>query len=116
MGDDPTLVFGVLLLGVAVKYAATPARRFVPLLTGLGVLTLSSGALGFVTGLITTCCAIGGGRFGDGLDGRITIVGFGESLNNLAFALIFVVLAAIAGSYGAYRLAGDVDGRKPSPA
>ena len=105
-GMFPTMVFGVLMLGIAVKYAVTPDRRFMPLLTGLGVLTMASGGLGFVTGLITTCHAIGGGRFGDGQDGRITLVGFGESLSNIAFALVFVVLAAIAASWGAYRLAG----------
>jgi hypothetical protein len=103
-GMFPTLACGVLMLAVAVRYAVAPEKRFVPLLSGLGVLTLASGALGFVTGLITTCGAIGSDRFGAGMDTRITIVGFGESLNNLAFALIFIVLAAICASYGAYRL------------
>jgi hypothetical protein len=115
-GMFPTLVFGLLLLGVAVKYAVSPEKRFVPLLTGLGVLTLASGALGFVTGLITTCTAIGGGRFSDMPDVRISIVGFGESLNDFAFALIFIVLAAIAGSFGAWRLSSELSSSgKPAP-
>ena len=104
-----TLVCGVFMLGVAVRYAVTPEKRFVPLLMGLGVLTLATGALGFVTGLIVTCGAIGSEQVEATRRSLITIVGFGESLNNLAFALIFVVLAAVCGSYGAYRLssAGD---------
>jgi len=113
-GMFPTLAFGILLLGVAVKYAVAPERRFVPLLFGLGILTLASGALGFVTGLITTCTAIGGGRFNDLPDLRISIVGFGESLNDFAFALIFLVLAAMAGSFGAWRLASESRGGTPS--
>ncbi len=103
-GMFPTLVFGLLLLGVGVRYAVTPEKRFVPLLAGLGVLTLSSGALGFVTGLIATCCAIETERLGAGQDARITIVGFGESLNNVAFALVFVALAAVCTSYSAWRI------------
>lgn len=68
------------------------------------MLTLASGALGFVTGLITTCGAIGSSHLEMAQGTRVTIVGFGESLNNVAFALMFVLLAAICGSYGAYRL------------
>jgi uncharacterized membrane protein len=98
----PTLVWGLLMLGVAVKYAVIPDKRLVPLLLGLGVLTLASGMLGFVTGLIVTCCAIGG--VAPERQTPIAITGFGESLNNVAFALVFLVLAAMAGSYGAYRL------------
>ncbi len=109
-GMFPTLVFGVLLLAVAVKYAVTPEKRLVPLLTGLGVLTLATGALGFVTGLITTCGAIGSSGMEMAQGSRITIAGFGESLNNVAFSLIFVVLAAICGCYGAYRLSRETDG------
>jgi hypothetical protein len=111
-GMFPTLVCGVIMLAVAVKYAAAPEKRLVPLLTGLGVLTLSTGALGFVTGLITTCGAIGSERFPADMTTRITIVGFGESLNNLAFAFIFIVMAAICGSYGAYRVASSAAPRE----
>jgi ABC-type antimicrobial peptide transport system permease subunit len=100
----PTLACGLLMLAVAVKYAVAPDKRFVPLLTGLGILTLSSGALGFVTGLITTCGAIGSDRIPVGQDTHIAIIGLGESLNDIAFALIFSVLAAMCASYGAWRL------------
>ena len=54
----PTLAAGLLLLAVCLKYALEPHRRHVPLMLALGVLTLVSGALGFVTGLITTVRAV----------------------------------------------------------
>jgi hypothetical protein len=104
-GMYPTTIFGLALLFVAMKYAMAPEKRWVPLLTGLSALTLTSGGLGFVTGLITTCKAIGSERFAGVADTHIALEGFGESLNDLAFALLFLVVAALAGSYGAWRLA-----------
>jgi hypothetical protein len=103
-GMIPTLLFGVALLGMATKYAITPLRRYVPLLVGLGALTMTTGALGFVTGLITTCRAIAADASLHSQPTLIAIVGFGESLNNLAFALMFVGLAALGASYGAWRV------------
>ncbi len=105
-GMFPTLLFGVVLLGAATKYAITPDRRFIPLVLGLGALTLATGGLGFVSGLIATCHSVGVDA--DRLQGQhtlIAIIGFGESLNNLAFALVFVVLAALGATYGAWRIA-----------
>jgi hypothetical protein len=103
-GMYPTLFFGAILLAVAVRYATVPERRLVPLLLGLGTLTLAVSALGFVSGVIVTCRAVAadGERLRDGT--TLAIVGFGESLNNIAFALVFIVLAALAASYGAFRL------------
>lgn len=101
-GMFPTLFFGLILLGVAARYASRPERRYVPLLLGAGVVTLSSGALGFVTGVITTFRYIGG----VGPDRRyLALIGVGESLENVAFALIFIVLASLAASVGAFRIA-----------
>lgn len=101
-GMFPTALFGLVMLGVAARYALRPERRFVPLLLGLGVVTLSSGALGFVTGLITTFRYVGGVPEGQRW---IALVGIGESLVNVAFALCFIVLASLAASAGALRLA-----------
>lgn len=101
-GMFPTLVFGLVMLAVAARYAARPERRYVPLLLGTGVVTLSSGMLGFVTGLITTFRYIGQ----VGPDRRyLAIIGIGESLENVAFALIFAVLASLVASVGAWRIA-----------
>jgi hypothetical protein len=99
-GMFPTLGFGLLLLAIAVRYALRPDQRLVPLLVSMGILTLSSGALGFVSGMIVTCRAI------EQVEkvGTIALLGIGESLNNVAFALIFTVVAAMATSYGAWKL------------
>jgi hypothetical protein len=93
-----------LLLSVAVTYAVNPHRRFIPLLLGLGTLTLATGGLGFVSGLITTCRAIGADVSFHAQPTLVAILGFGESLNNIAFALTFVVLAALSASWGAFRV------------
>ena len=102
-GMFPTLVFGLLLLSVAVRYATTPEKRFVPLLVALNGLTLSSGALGFVTGVITTAGAVA--RLGSSAPSVIPFLGLGESLNNLAVALIFVALGFVAITWGAWQTA-----------
>jgi hypothetical protein len=104
-GMFQVLIFGLILLGAAIKYAVTPEKRLVPLLMGLGILTMASGGLGFVTGLITTAGAIANNPDFHDRPGLITIVGFGESLNNLAFALIFVTLASVAACIGATQIA-----------
>ncbi|HVY47375.1 MAG TPA: hypothetical protein VHB21_15910 [Minicystis sp.] len=97
----PTLIFGLVLLGVAVRYAVEPGKRLLPLLTALGILTMSAGALGFVTGFIKSCRAAGG----DGISPVITLLGAGEALNCVALALVLIVLSALAASTGALRLA-----------
>jgi hypothetical protein len=98
----PTLAFGLLMLFVAARYALRPERRFVPLLLGLGTVTLASGALGFVTGLMATFRYVGGVAPSERY---VALIGIGESLANVAFALVFVVLAALAASVGAWRIA-----------
>ncbi|MEO7110664.1 MAG: hypothetical protein ABI183_09520 [Polyangiaceae bacterium] len=105
IGMFPILIFGVVLLAVAIRYAVKPQKKLVPLLYGLGILTMASGGLGFVTGLITTAGAIGSNPDFTSHAGLITIIGFGESLNNVAFSLIFVTLAALAACLGAMQIA-----------
>jgi hypothetical protein len=104
-GMYPTLAFGALLVAVALKYAMTPHRRFVPLLIALNVLTLSAGALGFVTGVITTARYVSDVATSN--QTLIAVEGVGESLNNVAFALILVVLAAMAVTLGAWKVARE---------
>ena len=104
-GMFPVLIFGLVLLATSIRYAVKPERRTVPLLYGLGILTLASGCLGFVTGLITVAHAIANVPEFTAHIGLISIVGLGESLNNIAFALIFVTLAALAGCLGALQIA-----------
>jgi uncharacterized BrkB/YihY/UPF0761 family membrane protein len=98
----PTLVFGVLMIGVSLVYARRPERRFIPLQISLGIVTLVSGSLGFVTGFIKSLEAIHqvpeDRRF-------IWLIGLGESLNNVALALTLVVIAVLVISVGAVRVA-----------
>lgn len=101
LGMFPTLVFGLALLFVAARYAQRPERCFVPLLLGLGTVTLSSGALGFVAGLMATFRFVGGVPASQRY---VAIIGIGESLANVAFALAFIVLASLAASVGAWRI------------
>jgi hypothetical protein len=102
-GMYPTLVCGLVLLGAALKYALHPERRFVPLLIALNLLTLSAGALGFVSGVITTARHLD--RVGETRSALVAFLGIGESLNNVGCALMFVVAGAIAVTLGAWKIA-----------
>jgi hypothetical protein len=102
-GMYPTLACGLVLLAAALKYALRPERRFVPLLVALNILTLSAGALGFVSGVITTARHLEG--VGETRSTLVAFLGVGESLNNVAFALMFVTAGAIAVTLGAWKIA-----------
>jgi hypothetical protein len=102
-GMYPTLVCGLVLLAAALKYALRPERRFVPLLVALNVLTLSAGALGFVSGVITTARYLEG--VGETRSALVAFLGIGESLNNVGCALMFVTAAAIAVTLGTWKIA-----------
>jgi hypothetical protein len=100
-GMWPTLAFGLLMFAAALRYAGRPERKRVPLVVSLGVLTLASGLCGFITGLIKSFEAVGQ----VGPDDRfIAIIGLGESLHNVALALICIALATLAAVVGAYRM------------
>lgn len=101
-GMFPTAIFGVLLVVAALAYAARPEKRFVPLQISLGIMTLAAGSLGFVTGLIKSLHALGEVKAEERF---IWLIGLGESLNNVALAFIFVVLAVLVASVGALRIA-----------
>lgn len=101
-GMYPTLVFGLLLVAVSIRYAISPERRFVPLQITLGILTLVAGGLGFVTGTIKSFLAMGEVT----PDARwIWMLGLGEALNNVALALALIVIGTLAATVGAFRLA-----------
>lgn len=101
-GMYPTMGFGLILFGVAFGYAKRPDRRWIPLLVASSLMTLLSGALGFVTGLIVTTLsgvptADPANRF------LLSMVGFGESLANVALALACCAIATLVGAVGAVR-------------
>lgn len=101
-GMYPTLVIGVLMIGAAVWYAIRPEKRYFPLLVSFGLMTFISGCLGFVTGVIKSFMYIGQ----VGPDERyIALIGVAESLCNVVFALVLIMLAVIASTVGAWRIA-----------
>jgi hypothetical protein len=104
-GMFPTLICGVLTVAVSLRYAVKPERRFIPLLITTNVMTLVAGTLGFVTGLIATATYIS--QVETAQVPLITVVGAGESLHNIALALILMMFAAIAATIGAFRSSRD---------
>lgn len=103
LGMYPTLVAGLALLLASLRYATRPESRYVPLMLSLGLFTLFAGALGFITGVMTTLRYIGGVSESDRL--FILAAGVQESMNNLALALLLAMVSAIAASVGAWRFA-----------
>jgi len=103
----PTLMVGALLVIMAARFAANPARGRLPVVLSLGVLTFIVGSLGFVTGAIKTMIAAG--DLPPGEVGKIVAIGLGESLNNIGLALCLLVLAGIGTVVGLSRrnCAGD---------
>jgi hypothetical protein len=96
-----TMTFGLLAIGASARYALQPLRRYVPLAISLGSMTLVSGAFGLVTGLIKSLRALPQ----VGPERRwIWMVGLGESLQNVAFALALVAVATLAITVGTWRL------------
>lgn len=106
-GMFPTALFGVLSLAVAIRYATRPSNRWIPLQIALAILTLATGALGFVTGLIASATHVGGVEPGRVV--QLFAVGFGESLHNVSLALATLSLAAMLVSVGAVRQLRVVD-------
>lgn len=102
-GMYPTALFGFLMLGAAVRYAQKPETRWLPLQIALGVLTLSTGALGFVSGIITTTQHLE--EVPADKMSLIEAIGLGESLHNVALAFGLVAFATLAASVGSLRLA-----------
>ncbi len=100
-GMIPTAIFGLMLIAAAIRYAVTPERRFVPLMTSLGVLTLSSGCFGFVRGLMQSISAVGPNQ----TERPIWVIGLGETSNNLALASALVAAAAMIATVGSLRVA-----------
>jgi hypothetical protein len=97
-----TLVFGLMAIAAAARYARVPEKRWLPLVLSLGGMTFVSGAFGFVTGLIATFQTI------EGIEPErrwLWMVGFGESLVNVAFALLLMALATLLVIAGAWRIA-----------
>lgn len=100
-GMIPTFVFGLIAVATSVRYAVSLKPKLMSLMLALGSLTLASGALGFVAGMIKSFTAVGEVP----ADMRwIWLIGTAESLHNLALAFALVAMMALAASVGAMRL------------
>jgi hypothetical protein len=102
-GMYPTLIAGLALLVTSVRYASRPESRYVPLMITLGLFTLFAGSLGFITGIINLLRAYAGPLADQGPS--VLYLGFQESLNNIALALLLTTASTLAASIGAWRLA-----------
>jgi hypothetical protein len=112
-GMYPTLVFGLLMIGVAFWYAVRPERRLVPLLVSCGLMTFVSGCLGFCTGVVKSLTAMGQAPPEKHF---YSLIGVGESLANIVFAFVLIMLALLAISAGALRVARSLpDTGQPVP-
>lgn len=91
-GMYPTMVLGLVALATMVRATTRPEKTVTPAVA-LSVATLISGMLGFLTGTIRTFQAVGAvepsRQFG------LMLAGLGESLHNVTFALVFLVLLTI---------------------
>jgi hypothetical protein len=112
-GMWPTLICGVLLIGAAVWYAVQPARRLGPLLVSLGLMTFISGLLGLSMGVIKSLLPMGqlapDARF-------IPLIGIAESMYNIVWAFCLIMIAAVIGAVGAWRLARQLPELAPGEA
>lgn len=100
-GMYPTSIFGFLLVAAAVLLLLRPERRYVALVSSLGLLTLGAGVLGTSVGLVNTFRYVYKVPAADQL--RVALLGCAESLNNFVLALMLVVLAALLASIAALR-------------
>jgi len=107
-GMWPTLVFGLLMLAVAVLHAVRADQRLSPVVRATIWMTLISGCLGFVTGLIRSCLYISDVAADDRY---LVIIGLGESLCNVAWALVLIMVAMIITTIGTWRIS-----KKPAAA
>jgi len=104
-GMAPTLLFGLMLLAASIRFARAPESRLVPLLVALNWLTITAGSLGFISGVITLCGPLSGAGIVE--PGRIAFEGIAESLYNVAFAMLFAMVAAAAATTGAWKMARE---------
>lgn len=98
----PTLVIGLALLALSVRYALKPERRLLPLVGAFGLLTATSGALGFVVGAMKSLYVQD--KVQPGMR-WLSLLGIAESLNNVAFALTLIFLAAGLATIGEWKIA-----------
>lgn len=100
-GMFPVLVFGLVLIAVAIVHALSSSGRGRGTVFSMAFVTFAAGTLGLMSGIIHTVKA-GQGLATDAL-APLLVEGFGESLNDLAFATALLVLAGLITAGGELR-------------
>jgi hypothetical protein len=100
-GMYPILIFGSLLLASVVSWIVRPQRKFAQLSILLAAATLGAGLLGVITGFHTTFTAAA--HYAEPERLKLVLLGMSESMNNLTFALVFLVLSALLAAARALR-------------
>lgn len=100
LGMYPISVDGFLLLASALLLALRPERRFVPLVVSLTLLTLGSGVLGTVVGIVTTLHYAARTPTGQV---QTLVMGAAEASHCLVLALLVVMAALALTSIAAWR-------------
>jgi hypothetical protein len=95
----PTALFGILLVASAVS--AVKGKGGDGLVARMYGLTLGSGVLGTISGIIATCRYLENAK--EPNLGLVGAVGLAESLNNVVLALIFCVVASLVSAMGAVK-------------
>jgi hypothetical protein len=100
LGMYPISVHGFFLLASALLLALRPERRFVPLVVSLALLTLGSGVLGTLVGIVTTLHYTARTPTGQV---QALIMGVAEASHCLVLALLVVMAALVLTSIAAWR-------------
>lgn len=106
-GMYPILVFGVLFIGATLWYAVNPERKRLLLPGVMGLVTMTSAMLGFFTGVLKTLD--GAANMPNSI--QVAMIGVSESLNDLCFGFVWLVMGGLVVAAGAFR-AGR---QKPEP-
>jgi hypothetical protein len=100
IGIYPVIVFGLMAIALAARYAAAPKKGDLALLVGVGVATLLLGSLGTVIGIQASARYIT-----EAPDKWLFLVGLKESLNVMVTALVATTFEVLIATYGALKLA-----------
>lgn len=100
-GMWPTLIFGTAALALAVRHAVSPKKELLPLILGVGSATIFAGWLGMTIGVMTSIRYVQNHPLPE--RGAILMIGVGESLQNIALALVLSVLVALMTGFGSWR-------------
>jgi hypothetical protein len=102
----PIMLFGAGALLAAVRHALVPQRSLVPLIVGLCVATLTMGVLGTALGVQHSVIGL---VDADPSLRWLLMVGMKEAMCCLDVSLLFVLVAALAGMTGSYRMATRIE-------